>query len=68
MELKKHCKERFQPAVGAIERLLEEYEKKMFRFWSELMEGAEVEKQHLGNISMESLIVIYFIWTTSFCV
>lgn len=28
MELKKHCRERFQPAVDAIGRLLEEYEKK----------------------------------------
>ena len=28
MELKKHCKERFQPAVDAIERLLVEYDKK----------------------------------------
>lgn len=68
MELKKQCRERFQPEADAIERILEEYKKRMFRFWSELMEGVEAEKQHSGNISMESSTVIFFIWTTSFCV
>ena len=54
MELKKQCRERFQPAADAIERILEEYKKRMFRFWSELMEGVEAVKQHSGNISMQS--------------
>lgn len=27
MELKKQCRERFQPAADAIERILEEYKK-----------------------------------------